>query len=125
MPTASRRVDPSIGTCSTSSLAVPVSGPARRTLRRAQRQYRDLARRKDAERRSPEAGAAARIELGSRAMARQTGDDRLIRAHEVVERPDLSTVRVPGDLQVNAVLDSAVDLLWLMRQQQNGDTAVG
>src|SRR5689334_19093139 len=50
---------------------------------------------------------------------------RLIRTHQQVERPDLTAVGVPRDLQVNPGPYSLTDLLRLVRQQQYGQGRVG
>jgi hypothetical protein len=42
-----------------------------------------------------------------------------------VEWPDLAAVGVPGDLQVDAVCDGAVDLLRLVGEQQHRQQRVG
>jgi hypothetical protein len=65
---------------------------------RANCEPRDLARREDPQRWSPETGAPARVELGPLTVPAEALDDRLVEAHQVVERPDLPTVGVPGDL---------------------------
>ena len=74
----------------------------------------DLSLREDTQRWSPETGAAACVELGPLAVPAEALDDRLVEAHQVVEWPDLAAVGVPGDLQVDAVYDGAVDLLRLV-----------
>jgi hypothetical protein len=72
---------------------------------RAKGEQRDLARREDPQRWSPETGAPARVELGPLTVPAEALDDRLVEAHQVVGRPDLAAVSVPGDLQVDAVCD--------------------
>src|SRR6266487_245944 len=89
-------------------------------FRRAQREYRDLARREDPQWRSPEAGAPTRVELGPVAVPAQAVDRGLVEANEVLERPDLAAVGVSGDLKVDAVCDGRPDLLRLVGEQQDG-----
>jgi hypothetical protein len=50
---------------------------------------------------------------------------RLVQAHQVVERPHLPAVGVPGDLQVDAVRHGPGDLLRLVGQQQHRQVRVG
>jgi hypothetical protein len=60
---------------------------------RANCEQRDLARRADPQRWSAETGAPARVELRPLTVPAEALDDRLVEAHQVVERPDLATRR--------------------------------
>jgi hypothetical protein len=92
---------------------------------RAKGEQRDLARCEDPQWWSPETGAATRVELAPLAVLAEPLEDRLVEAHQVVEGPDLATVGVSGDLQVDAMCDGAVYLLRLVCEQQHRQQGAG
>ena len=96
----------SIDLCSITMPSVPRATLYRRVTSSAEPERRvskrDLARREDPERRPPEPGAAARVELGPLAVSAEAVHHRLVEPDQEVERPDLAAVGVPGDLQVDA-----------------------
>src|SRR2546430_12576751 len=67
----------------------------------AQRQYGDLARREDPQRRSPEAGAPAGVELGTRPLPGQPLHGRPVPADQGMVGPDLPAAGMPRQLQVD------------------------
>src|SRR3954453_13295394 len=76
----------------------------------AQGEERDLAGREDPERRAPEPRAPAVVQLGL-PVPGQAGQRRLVEPDQEVERPNLTAVRVAGDLQVDPCFASLADLL--------------
>jgi hypothetical protein len=82
----------------------------------AQDDARDLGGGADAHGRTPEPAAAARVEL-RRADALVTDQMPALGPHrDVVPRPDLAAVRVPRDLQPDAVRRGLVDVPRLVRE---------
>src|ERR1700733_10871866 len=85
-----------------------------RNLRtRAQDHPRDLERRQQADRRSPVAAAARHVEHGVADVVAALEQATLLQLDDVVPRPDLAAVGVPGQLEVDAVQDRVVDLARL------------
>lgn len=53
-------------------------------------------------------------------MVAEAGEGGLVGADQVVEGPDLATVGVAGELEVDALGCRPVDELGLVRQEQDG-----
>jgi hypothetical protein len=73
----------------------------------------------DPHRRRPVAGTAGDVGLGVPVTA-QSLNDRLLKADDVVERPQLAAVSVPGQLQVHTGRCGLRHLHRLVREQQDG-----
>ena len=58
-------------------------------------------------------------------MSTQPVHDRLLKSDKEVERPDLATVGVTRDLEIDPRVHGVHDLLGLMREEQGGQSAVG
>src|SRR5258706_16133496 len=85
---------------------------------RAESDLRDLRRLEKPHRRTPESRAAAHVER--RAPARVlAGDIARRETDERGERPDLAAVRMPGELQVDAMLRGLVEHVRVVSEQHD------
>src|SRR5437870_2298439 len=85
--------------------------------RGAQDNPRDLERRTQPHRWPPIPTAAGHVELGAAVLVAPSEQAALLDLDDVVPRPDLPAVRVPRQLQVDAVICGTADLTRLVCEQ--------
>src|SRR5262249_30238018 len=93
------------------------TGRAGASSRSSQDNPSNLERRTQPHRRPPVTAAARHVELRAAMLVAPGEQAALLDLDDVVPRPDLAAVGVARQLEIDAVVSSAPDLAWLVREQ--------